>query len=360
MSDQVQLCQICGINSHKYTCPRCAMQTCSVDCVKRHKNEKECSGERDKTHFVTRDQYNYSHLMSDYTYLEDISRQSDTLTRERLKAPPSMDFRSKMLLKKAREMGIQYDVLPAIMSRHKMNKTNYSNNKHQLYWTIECCFSRKNVAQKILEHSIPHAKSLRGVFENMLFAENPQGKGEYKTIRYQLREFKDAGIDQLVVGLKKEAAHKNTFVDLTPHLDKSIRELLRGERVIEFPTIYIWIRDELDEGVTLEEKIFVEYRPNHRSKRPQKGKKDDNNPNGEQQSEPDPNEQQVSTADADEESGINATELSEASNENSKTEDRNKADADADMKDQENEDAEVKEPTIKQQTSEIPQECGSK
>ena len=59
-----QLCQICHTNPHKYTCPRCSIRTCSVDCVKRHKQEKECSGERDKTSFVPRDAYNYSHMMS--------------------------------------------------------------------------------------------------------------------------------------------------------------------------------------------------------------------------------------------------------------------------------------------------------
>ncbi|KAI9270739.1 hypothetical protein BDA99DRAFT_557544 [Phascolomyces articulosus] len=278
--NQEQPCQICHINLHKYKCPRCSIYTCSVDCVKRHKQESDCSGERDKTHFVSREEYNYSHMMSDYTYLEDVSRRSDTLTRERYKAPAFMDHRSKLLMKKARDMGIQYDVLPAVMTRHKSNKTNYSNNIHQMFWTVECRFSRGTTAQKILEHSIPQAKSIRGIFENMLFAENPQGKGDYKTIRYQVREFKDAGIEQFVVGLKKEGAPKNTFVNLTPHLDKPLRELLRGERVIEFPTIYIWLQEQVNDDVKMEEKVFVEHNPRQRSRRhskDQQTKKDTEN-----------------------------------------------------------------------------------
>ncbi|KAI7859208.1 hypothetical protein BDC45DRAFT_497136 [Circinella umbellata] len=256
-----QQCQMCNVNPRKYTCPRCSIHTCSVDCVKRHKQENKCSGERDKTSFVSRDKYNYSHMMSDYTYLEDISRRSDTLTRERYKAPAFMDNRSKLIMKKAREMGIQYNVLPAIMTRHKSNKTSYNNNTHQMYWTVECCFHRNNTVQKILEYSIPQAKTIRGMFENMLFVENPQGKVDYNTIRYQARDFKDAGMDQLVIGLKKEGAPKNTFVNLTSHLDRTIRDILRGEKVIEFPTLYIWLQGQLDGNVILEEKVFVEHHP---------------------------------------------------------------------------------------------------
>ena len=120
----------------------------------------------------------------------------------------------------------------------------------------------------------------------MLFIENPQGKGDYNTIRYQVRDFTDVGMDQFVIGLKKEGAPKNTFVNLTPHLDRTLRDILRGEKVIEFPTIYIWLQDQLDENVMLEEKLFVEYRPrsNRRSSKDQhstdikttKKEKDDN------------------------------------------------------------------------------------
>lgn len=57
-------CQVCREQPSKYTCPRCSMRTCSVGCVKQHKQDNDCSGERSKTHFVSRDQYNYSNMMS--------------------------------------------------------------------------------------------------------------------------------------------------------------------------------------------------------------------------------------------------------------------------------------------------------
>jgi hypothetical protein len=65
----------------------------------------------------------------DYVYLEDVSRQSDTVTRQRLKEnKPSnpMEYKLRMVVKQARSLGIKYDMLPAGMSRRKANKTNYS------------------------------------------------------------------------------------------------------------------------------------------------------------------------------------------------------------------------------------------
>lgn len=57
-------CQVCQQNNWKYKCPRCSIRTCSVDCVKKHKKEQSCSGERSKTHFVKRSEYNYDTMMS--------------------------------------------------------------------------------------------------------------------------------------------------------------------------------------------------------------------------------------------------------------------------------------------------------
>ncbi|KAJ8664079.1 hypothetical protein O0I10_000357 [Lichtheimia ornata] len=277
-------CQVCREQPSKYTCPRCNMRTCSVGCVKQHKQDNDCSGERSKTHFVSRDQYNYSNMMSDYVYLEDVSRKSDTLSRERLRAdrrdPWPVEQRNRALVKQVRAMGVNYSMLPSGMSRHKMNKTNYSSNFHQVFWSIECCFCQKGQVQRIVEHSFPSAKPLRGFFDNLLFTETPQGKGAYSVIRYQAKDFVNAGIERFIVALKKPEGPKDTFIDLTPHLDRTWKDLLRGERIIEFPTLYIWLQGDMDNDIKLEEKVFVEGPLPHqqsKSKGPRRQKNDNNN-----------------------------------------------------------------------------------
>lgn len=109
----------------------------------------------------------------------------------------------------------------------------------------------------------PSTKPLRGFFDNLLFTESPQGKGSYSVIRYQARDFVNAGIERFIVALKKPEGPKDTFVDLTPHLDRTLKELLRGERIIEFPTLYIWLQGDMKDDIKLEEKVFVEAPTSH-------------------------------------------------------------------------------------------------
>uniref|UniRef100_A0A3B5LKS9 Box C/D snoRNA protein 1 n=1 Tax=Xiphophorus couchianus TaxID=32473 RepID=A0A3B5LKS9_9TELE len=46
-------CGVCGSEEAKYKCPACLTHTCSLLCVKKHKDDSGCSGVRNKTAFVT-------------------------------------------------------------------------------------------------------------------------------------------------------------------------------------------------------------------------------------------------------------------------------------------------------------------
>ena len=45
-------CEICNERAAKYTCPRCEIHTCSLECVKTHKADTQCNGKRHKTKYV--------------------------------------------------------------------------------------------------------------------------------------------------------------------------------------------------------------------------------------------------------------------------------------------------------------------
>eukprot|EP00842_Homolaphlyctis_polyrhiza_P002851 jgi/Hompol1/3567/HPOL_001620-RA len=49
-------------HSTQYKCPKCGRQTCSLQCVRKHKQESGCSGVRDATAFVPLAQYSMSQL----------------------------------------------------------------------------------------------------------------------------------------------------------------------------------------------------------------------------------------------------------------------------------------------------------
>ena len=70
----VPRCIVCSSSAAIYTCPRCAIQTCSLPCSTTHKTRTGCSGVRDKTKFVPMNRYTYGTMMDDYVFLEDMSR----------------------------------------------------------------------------------------------------------------------------------------------------------------------------------------------------------------------------------------------------------------------------------------------
>ena len=64
-------CMVCNAKPFVYKCPRCSYLTCSLECCKKHKLERDCNGKRDKTAFVSVREYKDKALLSDYHFLED-------------------------------------------------------------------------------------------------------------------------------------------------------------------------------------------------------------------------------------------------------------------------------------------------
>ncbi|KAI9334803.1 hypothetical protein BD770DRAFT_332690, partial [Pilaira anomala] len=139
--------------------------------------------------------------------------------------------KTKMFVKGANQLGIRFSSLPAGMSRHKLNQSNYSKK-------------------------FPSGKVFHALFENMLFSETPFGKGSYGIIRHQVKDFVEAGIDQFMVALKKEKAPRGHFVNVTNVLNLDFKDILKGETIIEYPIFYIWLKSDAmpKEIITLEEK----------------------------------------------------------------------------------------------------------
>uniref|UniRef100_A0A8C4QYG2 BCD1 alpha/beta domain-containing protein n=1 Tax=Eptatretus burgeri TaxID=7764 RepID=A0A8C4QYG2_EPTBU len=90
----------------------------SAICVKNHKQETGCTGMRDKTRFVSLHSFTESHLLSDYRFLEDVSRVTDGLFRDRRMRAPSNQV---LLRNKARKHAIDLRLMPYGFTKHKQN-----------------------------------------------------------------------------------------------------------------------------------------------------------------------------------------------------------------------------------------------
>ncbi|KDO46088.1 hypothetical protein CISIN_1g047076mg [Citrus sinensis] len=61
---EAAICQECKYKVSKYKCPGCSIRTCSLACVKAHKQRTGCSGNRNVTQFVPLSQFNDNILLS--------------------------------------------------------------------------------------------------------------------------------------------------------------------------------------------------------------------------------------------------------------------------------------------------------
>lgn len=126
------------INPYKYCCPRCSSRTCSLSCIKRHKQWASCSGIRDRAAYIKRkDLATPKAIDHDYNYLTSIERQFDIAERhaesrgillynnqkdsQRERHQPA---KGELPLQAAiKQTRVIVDTAPKGMSRQKQNKT---------------------------------------------------------------------------------------------------------------------------------------------------------------------------------------------------------------------------------------------
>uniref|UniRef100_A0A914Z4J4 HIT-type domain-containing protein n=1 Tax=Panagrolaimus superbus TaxID=310955 RepID=A0A914Z4J4_9BILA len=66
-------CQLCGLVKSKYTCPKCSFRTCSLPCVKLHKEANNCDGQRKPFEVVKKfSQFDDNISVKDQEYLNTL------------------------------------------------------------------------------------------------------------------------------------------------------------------------------------------------------------------------------------------------------------------------------------------------
>ena len=215
----------CGKES-KYCCPRCKKRTCSLECVKAHKVENDCSGVADKASFVKLSDFDNIQMISDYKFLENIKESMESSHRHLLPSFCNQNTQG-MIRKKCIANNTIIKFMPAEFSRHKINRTCFKDDT--IKWTIELVFSDRST--KILAHDVSENFTINNLIE------------KYKTESVQYSEYRFVTtfynqIDTKVFYfVQADNAETNTFHALDPNI--TIAESLKFKTVLEFPTIYI-------------------------------------------------------------------------------------------------------------------------
>ncbi|OIT28412.1 PREDICTED: box C/D snoRNA protein 1 [Nicotiana attenuata] len=226
-------CEECKSNSWKYKCPACSKRTCSLPCVKSHKERTGCTGKRSLTDVVPLSQFNDNILLSDYNMLEDVKRVAESAKRMRQKLCGYSHFRLPLHLKNLQRVASNRRTkilfLSSGMSRRLKNQTYYNKMKKFISWTIEWRFHSTDIV--LIDHGVHEDTSLCSVIENHL------KPGPWN---HPLRQFCEEPLDSLKLFIRKNPkGAQSPFYQLD--IKASLREQLATKVVLEYPVIYVFL-----------------------------------------------------------------------------------------------------------------------
>ncbi|XP_036916831.1 box C/D snoRNA protein 1 isoform X2 [Sturnira hondurensis] len=202
-------CETCGTEEAKYRCPRCMRYSCSLPCVKKHKIELTCNGVRDKTAYVSIQQFTEMNLLSDYRFLEDVARTADHVSRDVLLKKPLSNKHMYFMKNRARRQGINLKLLPNGFTKRKENSTFFDKKKQQFCWHVKLQFPQSQAVY--IEKRVP----------------------DDKTINEILRSYIDPE--------KSDPVIRQRYYELDPH--KSLLDNLRNKVIIEYPTLHVVLKE---------------------------------------------------------------------------------------------------------------------
>lgn len=145
--EEAAKCEQCSEKSAKYKCPGCGKRTCSLPCVKAHKAQDGCSGQRNKAEYHSLGDFTDEHIHSDFHFLMDVERVADNAHRGAYQAKLNVGGGGhkipghlKGLVDRARKRYVNLQIMPQSMQKRKQNSTMYNHKEDHLLWRVEWIF----------------------------------------------------------------------------------------------------------------------------------------------------------------------------------------------------------------------------
>uniref|UniRef100_H0UVT6 Box C/D snoRNA protein 1 n=1 Tax=Cavia porcellus TaxID=10141 RepID=H0UVT6_CAVPO len=213
-------CETCGTEEAKYRCPRCMRYSCSLPCVKKHKAELTCNGVRDKTAYVSLQQFTEMNLLSDYRFLEDVARTADHISRDALLKKPISNKHMYFMKNRARRQGINLKLLPNGFTKRKENSTFFDKR-------------------------VPDDKTINEILKPYIDPEKSD-----PVIRQRLKTYiRSQTSIQILMKVENMQQNLVRYYELDPH--KSLLDNLRNKVIIEYPTLHVVLKESSSDMIIL-------------------------------------------------------------------------------------------------------------
>ncbi|XP_029649702.1 box C/D snoRNA protein 1 [Octopus sinensis] len=233
---EIAKCDVCQKQPFKYRCPCCSKQTCSLTCVKQHKNDTGCSGVRNKTAFVAVDDFSDLNLLNDYRLLEDTARVTDKCKRD----PLLKHHKSRSLLwltKETHKRHIHLKSLPYNMERRKHNTSIFNFKSKLIQWDVSWVFPQAGVSLK--EERMSEDLTIMEAFQSIFNTSKSAS-----LFLYKLNQYRNADPEKLCFLMKAEMHPSKDMHYYTLQADKTFLDNLYGKTLLEHPVIHVIFAEE--------------------------------------------------------------------------------------------------------------------
>jgi len=237
-------CEVCLEEVSKYTCPCCKMRTCSLDCVLEHKQKTGCSGQRNKTSFVARTEFNNIHLLNDYRLLEEAARIADNAKRDKKWKRGGFQRRPcQYLQKNVQKSGVTLYCMEEGMKRREENRSRYDYHKREIKWTVKFVFD--DIGKEVMEFS-SEKEILENILAKYIDKENalPENKIIYASYIQQ---------ETVAVFFRNECDFGENWMYNEVNHKKTLKQCLDQKSVLEYPEFHVVVLPESVKRLAVQE-----------------------------------------------------------------------------------------------------------
>ncbi|XP_074491084.1 box C/D snoRNA protein 1 isoform X1 [Sebastes fasciatus] len=233
-------CGVCGSEEAKYRCPACLGHSCSLLCVKKHKEDTGCSGVRNKTAFVTLSHFDEMTLLNDYRLLEDTGRFADGATRDKLIRTPRSTSKAKRLAANARKMNITLRFLPVTFTKSKENSTLFYTREQEFLWHVKLIFPQSST--EFSQRRVSDRQTLEQILTPYIHPTESD-----PVTRQKLKMYVHTPFDHVKVFMKAEGRKANSVRFNELDIRKTLKDNLSYKTLIEYPVLHVVLGDHWKE-----------------------------------------------------------------------------------------------------------------
>ncbi len=248
-----RVCEECNEKPALYQCPGCSIRTCSLHCCQAHKKRTKCTGKRQRGAYLPLCRMDDSTLRSDYFFMEEVldvmprAKKVSKLAEEgksvnnsihnnaskNNKSMVSINKKAKRLVQQAQRRGITLQIMPPVLERHRNNSSWYCSSKDLITWKVEIILEPK---KKTFSFNLSEQEEgILGRISNHVtstYADDPNIPPEISPDKYQL-----------LIKRLPSSANNPRYIQINSN--DSLRTVLDGLTIIEYPTLYCVANENL-------------------------------------------------------------------------------------------------------------------